>query len=440
MQVVDVVYFIEHTARELDIACAVKYLLLSKGINVEICSIVIDLDETLARWNPNVVVLPYGTNTRSANLERIIPHWGAACYVNLSFEQILGKAQKSFKAPKDRFARQHMLYTAWGEFFVDFLMEHGVAQQNITLVGNPAFTLYTQPYRNYYGNLRAELAQKFKLSMDRRWVLIPENYGWAFFKDNNVRDRIQRGFDPQDAFQYRDFARDSLRASANWWREAAELDGIELIVRPRPAIPVEMFRDAVLEMAGEIPPHLHVIKYRTVREWILVSDLVFSSYSTTLLDAAVADKPAYMLTPYSIPDFLYAEWYDVTAKVSTYDDFAAAVQAEPLEANWEALQNWVKTQMMSQGDAITNIANVIQSIVHGEKLIPPPTEIAVALRKPSFDRFQRKVRHYGWEALQSVLALTGKATEKDWNPHERDLVDPTDVAQRVDRWADVLGR
>ena len=98
---IDVVYFIEHAARELDVACVVKSLLARQGINMEICSIVSGLDESLSLWNPNVVAIPYGTSVKDWNLEKIVSKWGNSRYINLSFEQVLGKTQKSFKAPKD---------------------------------------------------------------------------------------------------------------------------------------------------------------------------------------------------------------------------------------------------------------------------------------------------------------------------------------------------
>ena len=94
---IDVLYFIEHAARELDVACAVKSLMTQQGINLEIRSIITGLDETLSLWNPSVVAIPYGTSVKDWNLEKIVSKWGDARYINLSFEQVLGKTQKSFK-------------------------------------------------------------------------------------------------------------------------------------------------------------------------------------------------------------------------------------------------------------------------------------------------------------------------------------------------------
>jgi hypothetical protein len=441
MQEIDILYFVEHAARELDIACAAKYLLEQRhGLSVEIVSIFERLEEALDTWQPQVVAIPYCTSVKDWGLESMVTRWPHARFVNLAFEQILGKTQKAFKAPKDDFSRHYVLQSVWGDFFGDYLRSHGVIDELVVVNGNPNFPLYQSPYRAYFGSAREKLAEKFGLDMGRRWVFVPENYGWAFFRNHMIRDRIRRGFNPDDAYRYRDFARDSLHEAARWWYQAAGLDNLELIVRPRPAIPAEHFIAVVQEVVGEIPEHLHFIKYATVREWILASDLVFSSYSTTLLDAAVAHKPLYMLMPYTFPDFLYAEWYDLAAKVKTGAAFIEAVSGDTLDSNWEPLETWVKRTMMFHGDAIGNLVRLLASVKSGEIAVPQPFEIAREAQRLSLDKVKRKGRRFGWNLWQNGLARIGiKTLDQVWDAHEEDLITPANITKRVSRWAEVLG-
>ena len=438
-QSVDVLYFIEHTARELDVACAVKYLAQKKhNLSIEIRSITAGLEETLAAYQPKVVALPYCIFVHDQGLAQIVSHWPGARYINLSFEQLLGKTQKKFKAPRDDFARRYVLHHAWGEFFAQYLQDSHVPRSQIVVNGNPSYMLYRSPYKNYY-QPREELARQYDLDPEKRWAFVPENYGWAFFKDHMVRDRIRRGFNPDDAFRYRDFARDSLRAAAAWWRDAAKLDSIELIVRPRPAIPRDQFVNTVREMAGELPNSLRFIKQGTVREWILASDIVFSSYSTTLLEAAVAQKPLYMLMPYPFPEFLYAPWYDLAAKVETGDAFLDVLtQSEP-DQNWRPLENWVINKMMANGDAIANLADLFADVIAGQVDVPQPLPVGRALSRLSWGRVKRSLRKTGWNLYQSGLAALGiKTRDQVWNPHEKDIVAPAHVHRRVARWEEIL--
>ncbi|MEA3352073.1 MAG: hypothetical protein U9Q82_15820 [Chloroflexota bacterium] len=436
---VDILYFIEHTARELDIACAVKYLAQNKyNLRVEICSIAVGLGDTLARYQPEVVALPYCVSVHDLGLAQIVSHWPRARYINLSFEQLLGKTQKKFKAPRDDFSRQYVFHHAWGEFFAQYLQANHVTRSQIAVNGNPSYMLYRCPYKAYY-QPRKELAQQYGLDPEKRWVFIPENYGWAFFEDHMLRDRIRRGFDPDDAYRYRDFARDSLRAAAGWWRDASKLDSIELIVRPRPAIPREQFIETVRAMAGDVPKTLHFIKQGTVREWILASDMIFSSYSTTLLEAAVAQKPLSMLMPFPFPDFLYAPWYDVAAKVETGDAFFDVLTQPQLESNWQPLENWVIDNMMSNGDAIANLADLFASVIAGDISVPQPVSVGRDLTNFSWGQVKRSLRKTSWNLYQSGLSALGiKTRDQVWNPHERDIISPDDVESRVARWAKVL--
>jgi len=441
MEPVDILYFIEHAARELDTACAVKYMAQSQyNISIEIRSIVLGLDETLAQFLPKVVVLPYCVSVKSLNLEKIVSRWPNARYLNLSYEQLLGKAQKNFKAPSDDFSRHYIIHHAWGEFFSDFLKESRVPDSNIIVNGNTSYALYQSPYKQFYGNSRIDLAKKFGLDPEKRWVFIPENYGWAFFKNNMVRDRIRRGFDAEQAYIYRDFSVDSLHEAAIWWCEGAGLGEVELIVRPRPAVPRATFIETLEGMVGKLPGQLHIIKYGSVREWILASDIVFSSYSTTLLEAAAARKSLYMLVPYPFPEFIHVDWNDHAEKVLTKEAFLEVLSQPELSNNWEILEDWVTQKMMSQGDPIKNLANIINSILTCEIKVPEPMPIARVIDSPSLEKIIRRIRKMGWNTMQWGLATLGvKTYAHTWNPHETDIVTTEDVMERVLRWEKVLG-
>lgn len=440
IQSVDVLYFVEHKARELDVACAVRYLLESwHGRRVVIASITHGLEETLATYEPSVVALPYCTSVDDYNLERVVTRWPHARYIDLAYEQVLGKTQKSFKAPKDDFARQTVLHSAWGEFFVEYLTSYKVPSGKVVVNGNPALSLYRPPYARYYGDARMELAERFRLDPSKYWVFIPENYGWGFFTDKMVRDRIRRGFNPDDAFRYRDFARDSLAEVSRWWVDASVTDGVELIIRPRPAIPQDEFAAAVRTYAGSLPDSLRIIKYGSVREWILASDMVMSSYSTTLLDAAVASKPVYMLAPIEFPDFLHAAWYELTPQLVSYDEFTDAIKDENAKDNWKPLQGWVTSQMLSQGNGVDNLVRMLEMVLNHQIDLGGAEEIAAQLQAPSLAKAIKGIRKIGWRLFQSMLNLSGKKThEQTWQPHEADAIDPVDIEKRLERWRRVL--
>lgn len=430
-----VTIFVEHVARELDVACALKHWLTSShGQTVELAPLVDGLEETLRGPAPRVVVLPYAYSAADLGTRQILARWPDSAYVNLAYEQVLHNLNKGFKAPRDRFVQHHVLHVAWGEFYARYLREHGVAPENVWINGNPTLALYAPPYAAYYRD-RAELAREHGLEPTRRWVLIPENYAAAFYTDAMLADYIRRGYKPEQAHGFREFARASLRTVIAWCRESAESSPVEMIVRPRPAIPESLFAATCRGfLNGDWPARLHVIKRGTVREWILAADVVASSWSTTLIDAAIAGKPICMLMPFAYPDFLRADWYDHVPPLRTSADFRHAIEsADPLSA--VPLAHWARAAMLLHTDPIRRLADCLAA------LAPPPGRRPLDpawLRTPptAFDalpwwrRWRRRAGRLvrGWSS----------APPPNFDTHEQDRFDRARVDGCTERWSAIL--
>ena len=73
----------------------------------------------------------------------------------------------------------------------------------------------------------------------------------------------------------------------------------------------------------KVPARFSVIQRDTVRDWILASDVVVSSYSTSLIEAGVAERPFAMVEPESLPDSLRAEWHAMAPRVRSEDELVA---------------------------------------------------------------------------------------------------------------------
>lgn len=445
---VDILLFVEHVVRELDIACAIKYLLDKRhGVSLEIASIVFDLENTLERWQPQVVALPFCLGANTYGIRRILPVWNDAVYVNLSYEQIFYKINKEYRVPQDTFVREHLLHHAWGDFYAEYLQSHGVPKKHIVINGNPSYTLYRLPYSAYFES-RTDLAKRYRLDASKRWVFIPENYKTAFLPEHTLQKYIRLGADESETYQHRDFDLASLREVIQWWVQAARLGTVELIVRPRPVTPKARFMKACLEMGGEIPQHLHIIKDGTVREWGLASDVVVSSYSTTLIEAAVADKPIYILMPIPFPEFLQQEWYDLVPKIESLSAFLQVTTNSELLSPGEPLKAWAERTMMSRGDAIRNLADLLASVHRRKRPIPTPPGIAgIPIPTPEFSlpaKGIRKLLRRARRELAQGRARRGLArvwrriSGRQGGGHEQDEIRTSDVVRRLSKWAEVL--
>lgn len=427
---IDIMIFVEHVARELDTACAIKYLLAQRhGLKTHIASMAWDLGGTLRDYKPAVVVTPYCYSVADFGIHQILAAWPDAHYVNLAYEQVFQQIQKGHKAPRDRFAFECVLHHAWGEFYASFLAASGVRKENIVVNGNPTYALYLPPYHSYFES-RQDLAVKHHLDPAKRWVLVPENYGVGFLNDQQLATRYGNKADWEKGKEFRRFAFESFNQAARWWAAAARRDNVEVIVRPRPATPEEVFGHQFAQAAGEAPANLHIIKKGTVREWILAADLVASSYSTTLIESAVASKPIVMFAPIAFPAFVSAEWYPLVPNVVTEEAFVQAAAGQGPPDSFKPLQDWARRTMLSGGDVIANLADLLASVKNKTRPLPGPPGAGVRSLRPP-ETLRKRVRGLLCRVKHAFIGRPGRS----W---EADEIVPADVQRRVDKWARVL--
>ena len=443
-QPIDLLILVEHVARELDVSCAVKYLMVKRfGLRVEIASIleVHGFHKTIARFQPRVVALPFFYAATDFGPQKVLQAWPQAILVNLAYEQIFTRINQAYKAPKDALTRQHVLHHAWGEFYASYLEENGVPRENIFTNGNPFYTLYQPPYNSYFVS-RDELAQRYKLDPHKRWVFVPENYGAAFYGEAKLKDYVQSG--QGDAYSYRDFAMASFKEAIKWWQQGTCTPEVEMIVRPRPATPRGVFVDTCREALGK-DPTMHIIKEGTVREWILASDIVMSSYSTTLIEAAVANRPIYMIEPIHFPDYVQADWYTLVPQIESLQKFLEVIGDPAMPNTCVPLQTWAHQSAMNSVDPIAGLANWLAAICKGETFIPAQADLSLTPAPAAPHRRKPRTLH-DWLSMPAKVVdyalrkVTHPEIGTDGVPigHQLDEIEDADTRQRVEHWASIL--
>ena len=426
---IDVVIIVEHVARELDIACLIKYLLQRSGFSVEVLSLPYHGISSL-KGNPvTVLAVPYCYSL--GVYKTLLQRCPVTSLFNIAYEQIFQNINENLKAPKDDFAKKHVIHHAWSRHYAEYLKKYGVDPNNIFLNGNLSYALYKRPYHHYFPS-RREMAEKFHLDPDKKWVFIPENYGAAFYSDDIIDEKIKKGIDAHEVLEYREFASRSLRQVIRWCARAAESGTVEIIFRPRPATSQEKMQNVFAGELAEIPPALRIIKDLTVRDWILSSDIVLSSYSTTLIEAAVAGKPIGMLAPAPFPEYLNASWYSMVPKIETFDDFARTIST-PSPDTYQALRQWAEANMMSTGDPVMGVVNLL--IAAKERGIEIPGHYK---KRPE----KNKITGVISQTFETLVFLKRKVLFRHpeiVEDYENDYFTQTDVNRRVAQWERVLG-
>ena len=379
MPALDIVFLYEHAARELDIACAIAARLRRMSLDVEVVHWPTGFPTAVLRLQPKIVVLPFCYIEQS--YDALLAYWRTSTFFNMAWEQLFYLGNQKAKTPRGEFATKHVIHHAWSDFYAAYLHGKGISSDRIILNGQPAYTLYDSPYRGYFPS-RQELSDQYGLDTTRRWVFFPENYNWAFYSDFMLEQFIKSGQSPDDVDAMREFCDLSLKAVLGWCAKAAQGD-IELILRPRPSTTKDEFEDFVKRVLFERPEHLHIIQEGSIREWILASDIVVSSYSTSLIEAAVAGKPVFILEPLPIPASLHVDWHDLLPHIKTEQHFLQVCVGEKNKTDMR-LSKWARQTLMGRGDAIQNLTGFLTSLARNEINTPPIPTQKVAIPELKF--------------------------------------------------------
>jgi surface carbohydrate biosynthesis protein len=423
----DVLFLVEHIARELDVVtCLVEKLATRFGIEAEVKPYYHEFKSNLETYDPRIVVFPFFYGADNSYPHTYLSRWPEATFLNLAWEQILMNIDVGMKTPRDHAARERVYHICWTQKYRDFLSNHGVPLDHLPLTGNPAFKLYDSPYRNYF-EIRSELAMRHKLDPDRKWILFPESYQYAFLNDRQLRSLVEyQNADFSLLREARDYSERSLRRLLVWANELrAAMDPI-FILRPRPSTPPRQVTDLIRQTIGALPRNMAIIKSESVREWILAADHVISSHSTTLIEAALAGKPIHVFAPEAIPKSLAAEWHGLVSTLKDKDTFLQSLRQCPIGPNGAQLAAWARTQFAGY-DPLEVIAATIARLRHDARslskrstFLPPPLE-------------QR-----GKSPVNIVIDIARKLRSKLRPRSREDAFGSLDVAYRVSRWKQVL--
>jgi surface carbohydrate biosynthesis protein len=405
---IPVLWLVEHVAREFDVACATAAWLEGKyGIRPVIRNIYFDYDEILTKYKPKVIIYPfYYCCKKSTVLPQLFEIYRGSTHFNLAWEELHYSAYEKVKAPADDITKNRVIHHAWGKFYKDYLTKNGVAGNHVIVNGNPAYQLYKDPYRKYYGS-KINLAHRYNLRPQSRWIFVPENYRWAFL-GTKARAYQKSGGSVKVIAEIAEYSKKALALLLRWCNNfAMRRPECTVIFRTRPSTMQRDMDDFFRQNEKIQASNLRFIRDGSVREWILASDVTLSSYSTSLIEASIAERPAYMVEPIGLPDGLKCDWYKLIRCLRTYKEFeSACLCGRDIPTN---LNQWATKEMLANGDPIEGLVDIVHDLVaqNGNQIVCPKR---VTYPKLYLDR-------------------EGKIADK---------FDKVDVRNAIDRWSSVL--
>lgn len=434
MTSIDILYFYEYASRELDVACAVASILKKRGVHIAVLQWPTEIQRKITSLRPKLIVLPFCYSAES--FLPLLAYWRDALYFNATWEQLFYVGNRTSKTPRGVFPIQYVLHHAWSLEYAEFLKRAGIPENHIFLNGQPAYTLYDKPYRDYYAS-REILAERYHLDINKKWVFFPENYNWAFYSEATLRRILSEGQSQEDMDAMRDYCERSLAVVLEWCRKAAHQTEIELLLRPRPSTTLEEFNAKVQQYMTDIPANIHIHQHESVREWILASDLIISSHSTSLIEAAIAKKPIYILDPYPMPKPLVASWHQYVVHVSTEEAFLEICKGNhPIENPGAQLDQWARQTMMSQGDSIANLADYLYRLVNGQ--LTPALRLPNDIVIPGLEYTPPAWLWSSYRRIRDILRYP--QTGGVGLDYVKDVISEARMESRIERWGKIAAR
>ena len=434
MEKLDILLLYEKAVRELDVACLIKYLAENLyGLRVEVAQQCYSQPRLFRKFlRPKLIVLPFCYQPRSQN--QFLIKWRKSVFFNLTWEQLSYKGNRTAKTPRGEFALNHVIHHSWSNDFADLLKSKGVPQKNIFLNGNLALTLYQEPYCRFFKQ-RSDLAKIYKIDPQKKWIFFPENFNWAFYDDAMLKQMINEGQPSQQVFEMQDFSKKSFNTVIKWCDNLAKRGDTEIIIRPRPATSIDSFIHRILQTIPSIFPKMHIINNESVREWVLASNTVISSYSTTLIEGAIAGKKVFMLEPIPFIESIYQGWYDLLPHIRNEEEFLSLAKNEDLKNGFE-LEKWARKAVFQVKDPIRNLVEYLNKICQGEVEVPPaPSRKSITLGgQGNFPWW-----YYYWKNKFSLLVR--KPRKPLIEPiYVNDVKSQHEIPQRTRKWGDTINR
>lgn len=319
----DFMFVYEHKVRELENLCLLKYELDRRGYKTKI--IHIEDAEALKAMRPiyhaKVVVT-------MACYDNHTIEWHTKNYVkfdkiiDLQWENIVFPMdEKDTKAYKNYSGvAKHVVRVSWGEMNKRRMLEvAGMDPKKVKLIGHVGMDFLREELKGYY-LFKDEVLKDYDIPVDKKIFLFISPY----FSDSHTEDYLTTmcgRFGEGWRYYYLDCMLPSKKIILDWMGKICEeREDVVFVYRPHPG---EESRQADAMM--EKHPNFKVIGDKSVKQWILISDKVYTGNSSTFVEAFFGKKMCYLLFPLPVPSDYELAFLKDADKITGFEEFRETI-------------------------------------------------------------------------------------------------------------------
>lgn len=328
MQEYDFLLMYEHKVRELDNLCLLKYELDKRGYRTKI---LYENDYELVKshtvvYKTRVLVIGY-CYTSSSIKDYASYRIQFDKVINLQWEQVITNEQemdsRSFRNLSG-LARE-IVHISWGIRNQRRLIEKaGVAPKLVKVTGNITMDLLRPEFKGFYLS-REEICARYGLPADKKLCLFIAGFKYVEASEEAKRETIARFGEGRR--RYLEVAEKEQLTILEWFqRFLKEHEDCAIVYRPHPGD-----GSPRAEKMAQNYENFRVISELSVKQWIVISDLVYAWNSTAILEAFFAGKNPMHLCPYPIPEDQCQPLLTKMNKITDYETFSKSAFGEQID-------------------------------------------------------------------------------------------------------------
>ena len=271
----NVIILYEHLMREWKSVQRLKYEFKKKHINAKVYNIYFEMSKaiTYAHFNRiDILFLHWLRNEYEENIvSRLLMTNKNMIVINLHQEQIMTKVNEFEYIPSSDYAKNGVYHFAWGDYFKNFLINNGVDERLIRVVGNVRLE------DRLINNSRKKIAGKYGLDKNKSWILFADNRGtWDKTSPRDFRRLVRLGYDSQIITKQAKIENNTLKDLVDELKNIPREIGskYEIIYRPHPFVDFDYSFE-----------YVHVIAAESIYDWINEIELFITFGSTSIFEA-----------------------------------------------------------------------------------------------------------------------------------------------------------
>jgi surface carbohydrate biosynthesis protein len=344
----DIVLFIEHVDREMEVALSLKEKLDSNH-KVLIVSLIFHLHLVLLHYKIKTIVTPFvGFGLGSVSNLFFKVHNKNINFINLNFEQFLAPFNLNYKMPRTTFSKNFQIHIAWGHYFKQQLIKYGVNEKNIYITGRP-----------YDQIIQKKAILNNKIANKKCVIFIALTDGLAFL---NKRQYIEMKNLSDNPKLFEDFVKHDIETVNKIAKliNKLNLDENDVIIRPHPSVPIDVYLN--LFKGYNFKDKIIITKSYDALYWLNKCDILITNYSTLIVDARRLNKKIFLFNRNKNFDFLW--WQNFSNGEINENNELVELEYNKSELN---IINNKLNFYISEMDAIEETSNLISKVTNSSK-------------------------------------------------------------------------